>query len=301
MIDSSSTVPLAYTLSGGVWIVIGVFAIGFVALIFSYFTEKGTEIRFHAWGDQRGDAPGSYGAGNVGKDPTVDVRSWYRGTSPGRNRNVPASRAAHAPKAGDPELIARLEAWRSRLSSDQVGLSAPPDPARDHMVGPAEARLQLVEYADFECPSCQAALRVLDRIRKRLDDEVVIVVRHFPVADAHPMALIAAEAVEAAGAQGRFWDMYRRIYADRHPPTEDSLRRHAARLKLDVPRFERELEEQIHRRRVLEDFESGLQSGVNGTPTFFVNGVRRDDENTLDSLLAALEDARSQALGEPGS
>src|SRR5712692_2177284 len=101
MIDFSATVPLAYTLSGGVWIVIGVFAIGFVALIFSYFTEKGTEIRFHAWGDQRGDAPGSYGAGNVGKDPTVDVRSWYRGTSPGRRRNVPASRAAPAPKAGD--------------------------------------------------------------------------------------------------------------------------------------------------------------------------------------------------------
>lgn len=71
------------------------------------------------------------------------------------------------------------------------------------MVGPPEAPLQLVEYADFECPSCQAALRVLGRIRKRLGDELVLVVRHFPVADAHPMALIAAEAVEAAGAQGR--------------------------------------------------------------------------------------------------
>jgi protein-disulfide isomerase len=159
----------------------------------------------------------------------------------------------------------------------------------------------LVEYADFECPSCQAALRVLDRIRKRLGDELVIVVRHFPVADAHPMALIAAEAVEAAGGQGRFWDMYRRIYGDRRPPTEDSLRRHAARLKLDVPRFERELRDHIHKRRVLEDFDSGLQSGVNGTPTFFVNGVRRDDEHTFDALLGALEDARSQAVGEPRS
>jgi len=88
------------------------------------------------------------------------------------------------------------------------------------MVGPPDAPLQLVEYTDFECPSCQAALRVLDRIRKRLGDELVLVVRHFPVADAHPMALIAAEAVEAAGAQGRFWDMYRRIYGDRSPPTD---------------------------------------------------------------------------------
>ncbi|HEY2140469.1 MAG TPA: thioredoxin domain-containing protein [Solirubrobacteraceae bacterium] len=187
------------------------------------------------------------------------------------------------------------------MSWDQVGLSAPPDASRDHMVGPRQAPLQLVEYADFECPSCQAALRVLDRIRKRLGDELVIVVRHFPVADAHPMALIAAEAVEAAGAQGQFWEMYRRIYASRAPPTEDSLRRHAARLKLDVPRLERELREHTYKRRVLEDFESGLQSGVNGTPTFFVNGVRRDDENAFDSLLGALEDARSQALSEPGS
>jgi protein-disulfide isomerase len=115
------------------------------------------------------------------------------------------------------------------------------------------------------------------------------------------MALIAAEAVEAAGAQGRFWDMYRRIYGDRSPPTQDSLRRHAARLKLDVARFERELRERTYKRRVLEDFESGLQSGVNGTPTFFVNGVRRDDEHTFDSLLGALEDARSPVVGKLGS
>jgi protein-disulfide isomerase len=169
------------------------------------------------------------------------------------------------------------------------------------MVGPPEAPLQLVEYADFECPSCQAALRVLARIRKRLGDELVLVVRHFPVADAHPMALMAAEAVEAAGAQGRFWDMYQRIYGDRRPPTEDSLRRHAARLKLDVTRFERELREHVHKRRVLEDFESGLQSGVNGTPTFFVNGVRHDGEHTFDSLIGALEKARSQTAGELGS
>ena len=301
MIAFSPTVPLAYTLSGGVWIVIGVFVIGFVALVFSYFTEKGTEIRFHAWGDQRGDAPGSLGVGNVGKDPTLDVRSWYRGTSPGRRRNVPAPRATHAPKAGEQELLARLEAWRSRLSSDGLGLSVAPDATRDHMVGRPDAPLQLVEYADFECPSCQAALRVVGRIQKRVGDDLVLVVRHFPVVDAHPMALVAAEAVEAAGAQGRFWDMYRRIYGNRRPPTEDSLRQHAAQLKLDVTRFERELREHVHAPRVLEDFESGLQSGVNGTPTFFVNGLRHDDEHTFDSLLGALEKARPQSPAEPGT
>jgi protein-disulfide isomerase len=297
MIDFSSPAPLAYTQSGGVWIVMGVFAIGFVALILSIFTEKGSEIRFHAWGDERGDAPGSFGVGNVGKDPTLDVRSWYRGY-PRRHRNLPAPRAAPASGAGDPELLARLAAWRSRLRSDGPGLSAPLDPSRDHMLGPAQAPLQLVEYADFECPSCQAALRVLSRIRKRLGDELVLVVRHFPIADAHPTAAIAAEAVEAAGAQGRLWDMYRRIYRSRRPPTKDSLRRHATRLRLDLPRFDNDLREHVHATRVLEDFESGLQSGVNGTPTFFINGVRHDDEHTFDSLLGALEKARPESASK---
>src|SRR5258708_39804597 len=97
MIDFFSTVPLAYTLSGGVWTVMGVFAIGFIALIF-YFTEKGTEIRFHAWGDQRGDAPGSFGGGNAVKDPPPHVRRGHRGTSPGRHPTAPAPRPPHAPK-----------------------------------------------------------------------------------------------------------------------------------------------------------------------------------------------------------
>ena len=136
-------------------------------------------------------------------------------------------------------------------------------------------------------------MRVVDRIRKRLGDELLVVVRHFPIDDAHPVGVLAAEAVEAAGAQGRFWDMYRRIYQSRHPPTRESLHRHAVRLKLDVPRFDTELREQVHARRVLEDFETGLQSGVKGTPTFFVNGVRHDDEYSFDSLLAALAKARS--------
>ncbi len=290
--------PLALTLSGGVWIVMGVFAIGFIAIVFSYFTERGTEIRFHAWGDRRGDAPGSLGVGNVGKDRTVDVRNWTRGTSPRRHRNLPAPRAAQPEMTVDPELLARLAAWRDRLSSDGLGLSAPPDPSRDHMLGPREAPLQLVEYADFECPSCQAALRVLSGIRKRLGDELLLVVRHFPIVDAHPMAMIAAEAAEAAGAQGRFWDMYRRIYRSRRPPTSESLRRHAVHLKLDVSRFDNELRAHVHMRRVLEDFESGMHSGVNGTPTFFVNGVRHDDEHTPDAIIAALTQGSSR-LAEP--
>jgi protein-disulfide isomerase len=292
MISARYIAPVALTLSGGVWIVMGVFAFGLVAVIFSYFTDRGTEIRFHPWGDSRGDAPGSLGVGNVGKDRTVDVRTWTRGTSARRRRNARPARESTLPK-GDPELLSQLADWRQRLASDYAALSVPPDPSRDHMLGAPDARLQLVEYADFECPSCQAAMRVVDRIRRLLGDELLVIVRHFPIVDAHPVGVLVAEAVEAVGAQGRFWDMYRRIYQSRHPPTSESLDRHAVRLKLDVPRFDTDLRERVHARRVLEDFETGLQSGVNGTPTFFVNGVRHDDEHSFDSLLAALAKARS--------
>jgi protein-disulfide isomerase len=292
VIGSSSIAPLALTLSGGVWIVMGVFVFGFFALVFAYFTEKGTEIRFHAWGDSRGDAPGSFGIGNVGKDRTVDVRNWTRGTSPRSRRNLPPRRAVGTAESADPEVLAQLAGWRVGLSSHSDVLSTPPDPSRDHMLGPPQAPLQLIEYADFECPSCQAAALVVTRIRKRLGDELLFVQRHFPIVDAHPMAMVAAEAVEAAGAQGRFWEMYRGIYRSRRPPTRDSLHRLAVRLGLDLPSFENDLREHVHAWRVREDVETGLHSGVNGTPTLFLNGVRHDDEHSFDSLLAALEKSR---------
>jgi hypothetical protein len=288
MISSEYIAPVALTLSGGVWIVMGVFVFGFFALVFSYFTNKGTEIRFHPWGDSRGDAPGSLGVGNVGKDRTVDVRTWTRGTSARDWRKKPAAREDTVPD-GDPEMLARLADWRRRLASDYSALSVPPDPSRDHMLGASDAPLQLVEYTDFECPSCQAASVAIARVRKHLGDELLVVVRHFPIVDAHPVAMLAAEAVEAAGSQGRFWDMYRRIYRSRHPPTKGNLHRYAGALGLDVARFEKDMRDHAHAGRIREDFETGLQSGVNATPTIFVNGFRHDDEHTYGSLLAALK------------
>ena len=285
--------PLALTLSGGLWIVLGVLAVGFAAVIFSYFTNRGTEIRFHAWGGRAGDAPGSSGVGSVGKDPTLDVGSWYRGYSSRPRRNLPRPETRSQVSPRDRQLLEQLAAWRDRLTSESSGLAAAPDPARDHMRGPPDAPLQLVGYADFECPSCQLAARAVNRVRRQLGEELLVVVRHFPVADAHPMAMFAAEAVEAAAAQGRFWDLYTRIYYSRRPPTEASIRRHAGRLHLDMPRFESELDRQIYAPRVLEDFDTGVRSGVNGTPTFFVNGIRHDDEPTVNSLLRALDAARS--------
>ena len=288
MISSEYIALVALTLSGGVWIVMGVFVFGFFALVFSYFTNKGTEIRFHPWGDSRGDAPGSLGVGNVGKDRAVDVRTWTRGTSARDWRKRPAAREDTVTN-GDPEMLARLADWRRRLASDYSALSVPPDPSRDHMLGASDAPLQLVEYTDFECPSCQAASVAIARVRKHLGDELLVVVRHFPIVDAHPVAMSAAEAVEAAGSQGRFWDMYRRIYRSRHPPTKVNLHRYAGALGLDVARFEKDMRDHEHAGRIREDFETGLRSGVNATPTIFVNGFRHDDEHTYGSLLAALK------------
>lgn len=288
MIGSQYTAPVALTLSGGVWIVMGVFVFGFAALIFSYFTNKGTEIGFHPWGDSRGDAPGSLGVGNVGKDRTVDVRTWTRGTS-ARDRRKATGAGDDAVTNQDPEMLAQLADWRHHLASDYSALFVPPDASRDHMLGTPDAPLQLVEYTDFECPSCQVASVAITRVRKHLGDDLLVVVRHFPIIDAHPVAMLAAEAVEAAGAQARFWDMYRRIYRSRHPPTKASLERHAGALGLDMARFDKDIRDHEHAGRIREDFETGLQSGVNASPTIFVNGFRHDDEHTYDALLAALE------------
>src|SRR6476646_5647118 len=164
MISSGYTVPVALTLSGGVWIVMGVFVFGLAAIIFSYFTNKGTEIGFHPWGDSRGDAPGSLGVGNV---RTVDVRTWTRGTSARDRRNTPGAREDTVTN-GDPEMLARLADWRHGLASDYSALSVPPDPSRDHMLGASDAPLQMVAYTDFECPSCQAASAAIARVREHL-------------------------------------------------------------------------------------------------------------------------------------
>ena len=141
----------------------------------------------------------------------------------------------------------------------------------------------------FNCSATPRNVRPHARIHATARAPLLVVVRHFPIIDAHPVAMSAAEAVEAAGSQGRFWDMYWRIYRSRHPPTTVNLHRYAGALGLDVARFEKDMRDHEHAGRIREDFETGLQSGVNATPTIFVNGFRHDDEHTYGSLLAALK------------
>lgn len=273
--------------------------IAFFGIVFAYFSEAGTDIRFRAWSSNEGSAPGALGFGNAaGKDPSQDVRTWTHGTGGRRNRkNVAVARtAAELEDRADKEILSRLSTWRARMNASNSGLSAPPDPSRDHVLGDADAPVKIVEYTDFECPSCQAAWQTTSKLRSEMGDRVAFVMRHFPVADSHPNALEAAEAVEAAGAQGKLWEMVERIYRNRRPPTSEGLRGHARKIGLDMDRFERELREHVHAPRVAEDFDSALASGVNGTPTFYVNGSRHEGDHDVDALREAVQQAAPQPV-----
>jgi protein-disulfide isomerase len=162
---------------------------------------------------------------------------------------------------------------------------------RDHAHGPASAPATLLEYGDYECPFCGQAHPVVRAVQARLGRRMRFVFRHFPLTEIHPRALPAAEAAEAAGAQGRFWQMHDLLFDNQPALADADLLRYAGALGLDLPRFVTELAEHVHEPKIREDFMSGVRSGVNGTPTFFINGVRHDgawDVDTLsDALLAA--------------
>ena len=167
-------------------------------------------------------------------------------------------------------------------------LTEPLSPDRDHVWGPADAPLTMVEYGDFECPFCRAAVPEVEAVLERAGDELAYAFRHFPITTAHPHALAAAEAAEAAGAQGRFWEMHQLLFADQAHLEEPHLVARADALGLDVQRFVDDLRRGAHSARVQRDFLSGVRSGVNGTPSFFLNGRRHDGPFDASSLLRSL-------------
>jgi protein-disulfide isomerase len=163
-----------------------------------------------------------------------------------------------------------------------------PISGRDHVLGPSTATRTLLEYGDYECPFCAAAHPVVKELLRIAGDEITYAYRHFPLTQIHPHAQFAAEAAEAAGSQGRFWEMHNFLFESRRFGPRDILG-YASELGLDVERLAAELDAHTHQARVREDFLSGVRSGVNGTPTFFVDGVRHNGSWDLDSLLRALE------------
>ena len=146
----------------------------------------------------------------------------------------------------------------------------------------------LVEYGDYECPYCRAAQDTVKEVQRVLGDGVAFVFRHFPLANIHPLAWKAAEAAEAAGEQGSFWEMHDRLFQRQEALEQPDLIGYARDLGLDVSRFTLDLTASMHSGRVDEDFRSGVLSGVNGTPTFFIDGVRYEGSHDFDALLNAL-------------
>ncbi len=160
---------------------------------------------------------------------------------------------------------------------------------RDHARGPANAPVTLVQYGDYLCPHCRQVHPILRELRKRLGNRFRYVHRHFPITTAHPNAQLAAEAAEAASAQGKFWEMHRHLYEEEGDLDLETLVRIAAQIGLDTDQFRQDLEQHTYAQRVQEDFFGGVRSGVNGTPTFFINGERYDRAWDINSLMAEIE------------
>ena len=162
---------------------------------------------------------------------------------------------------------------------------------RDHVIGPETAPVTMVEYGDYECPYCGAAHPSVKAVLAALGDQVRFAFRHFPLSTIHLHALPAAEAAEAAGAQSRFCEMHDLLFANQRALEPEHLLAYAGQLGLDLERFASDLQQHTHQPRVREDFMSGIRSGVNGTPTFFVNGVRHNGGYDTESLLTAIREA----------
>jgi protein-disulfide isomerase len=168
-------------------------------------------------------------------------------------------------------------------------VTIPPVSELDHSLGPAAAPVTLVEYGDYECLYCAEAYMIVKDIKRWLGNELRFVFRNFPITNSHPNAQLAAEAAEAAGAQGRFWEMHDYLFKHQKALDYDHIPRYAQILGLDMTRFNREITEHKYEARVREDFVNGFKGGVSGTPTFFINGVRYDDSWDLGTLLEAVE------------
>jgi protein-disulfide isomerase len=162
---------------------------------------------------------------------------------------------------------------------------------QDHVRGSPKAPMTLVEYGDFECPYCGRAYGILRDIEGEMGPQLCVVFRHFPLASIHPHAEAAALAAEAAGAQGRFWEMHDALYENQNALDDDDLLRYAEALDLEPMEFEKALRAATFLLRIKEDFMSGVRSGVNGTPTFFINGERHEGSYEYPVLIRALREA----------
>ncbi len=158
---------------------------------------------------------------------------------------------------------------------------------RDHVLGPPTAPITIIEYGDYECPDCFNAVPIMKEVRRLLGDRLRFVFRHFPQSSIHPNASMAAEAAEAAGEQGKFWEMHEALFRHQKDLAEIDLSHLALNLGLEIYKFETSRSREQHRRRVQDDFESGKRIGVKKTPTLFINGWRYDGPIEANAIVAA--------------
>jgi protein-disulfide isomerase len=176
------------------------------------------------------------------------------------------------------------------MTSPTYDLTLPVGPA-DHALGPAHAPVTIVEYGDFECPNCKQAAPVVKLLVAHFKDRLRFVWRNFPLEEVHPHALNAGEAAEAAGGQGKFWQMHDLLFEHQHSLKANNLRSYAEQLELDMARYNAEMKDTVYLQRVREQQKSGLDSGVRATPTFFLNGRIHDVSFGVKSLHDAVEKA----------
>ena len=176
------------------------------------------------------------------------------------------------------------------MTHDSFDLSVPVS-ATDHILGAAHGSATVVEYGDFECPNCKQAAPAVKMLLEHFKGRVRFAFRHFPLEEVHPLALRAAEAAECAGAQQMFWPMHDLLFDNQPHLKLPQLRSYAERLQLDLQRYDLEMNDDVYLQRVREHMQSGRDSGVRATPTFFVNGRIKDVSFGMRSLFDAVEAA----------
>jgi protein-disulfide isomerase len=169
--------------------------------------------------------------------------------------------------------------------------------AEDHIQGPEDAEVTLVEYGDYECPHCGRAYSIIKRVQKHFGQRLRFVFRHFPLSEMHPHAESAAEVAEFAGAQGKFWEIHDLLFENQERLSEPLYLELAEELSLPTEELRQALEEGKYKSRVRADFSSGVRSGVNGTPTFFINEERHDGLFDYETLLLAIQ----ERIGKQGT
>jgi protein-disulfide isomerase len=165
----------------------------------------------------------------------------------------------------------------------------PPVSEKDHIQGDKNAPIELVEYGDYQCPHCGAAYPIIKSIQKKLGNKLKFVFRNFPLAESHPNATNAAIATEAAAVQGKFWEMHDAVFEHQRDLSDAALIKCAQKTGLDISKFKSDFDKQEIQDKVQSDLESGVRSGVNGTPSFFINGKKYNDSWDEAVLLEYLQ------------